>query len=198
MALTRRDLLKGSVVAGTLLGLGELETGKTAQAAEPGANKLAGAKEIKTICPYCGVGCGISLFVKDGEIITAQGDPDHPINEGSLCPKGASVMGLRLINDKDGKWTPNPNRVTKVKYRAPGATEFVEKDWDWAMTQIAQRVRKTRDASFEQKDSTGVAVNRTFAIAHLGSAALDNEENYLLQKMQRALGVVRLEHHARL
>jgi formate dehydrogenase major subunit len=197
LTLTRRDLFKRSLVAGSLLPLVGIDVG-VADAAD-GGTKLDGTKETKTICPYCGVGCGISLYSKNGELVNAQGDMDHPINEGALCPKGASVMNLRQIMDpKSGKYVPNPNRQLKVKYRAPGSDKWEEKEWDWALTQIAQRVKKTRDATFEPKDKAGVPVNRTFAIAHIGSAALDNEENYLLQKMWRAMGVVRIEHHARL
>lgn len=195
MTLTRRDLLKRSLAAGSLLPLVGLDVG-VAEAASNGT-KIDGAKETKTICPYCSVGCGISIWTKDGEVVSVSGDADHPINEGTLCSKGSSVMNLRLVADKNGKFSPNPARVTKVKYRAPGATEFVEKDWDWAIAEIAKRVKATRDATFQQKEGD-VTVNRTFAIAHIGSAALDNEENYALHKMQRAFGVVRLEHHARL
>jgi formate dehydrogenase major subunit len=196
MTITRRDLLKGAVTAGSLLAL--LDPAQAEAASSSGGLKTSGTQEIKTICPYCGVGCGISLFVRDGELINATGDPDHPINEGALCPKGASVMNLRQVMNDKGQYVPNPKRVQKVLYRAPGATDFTEKSWDWAMAEIAKRVKATRDASFEQKDKSGVTVNRTFAIAHVGSAALDNEENYLLQKLHRAMGVVRIEHHARL
>lgn len=195
MTITRRDLLKQTAAAGSLLGL--LGAG-TAEAASSNGLKTEGTKEVKTICPYCGVGCGISLFVKDGELVAATGDNDHPINEGALCPKGASVMNLRSVIDETGATVPNPRRLQKVLYRAPGGTEWQEKSWDWAIAEIARRVKTTRDATFQQKDTNGVTVNRTFAMAHIGSAALDNEENYVLQKMQRAMGVVRVEHHARL
>jgi len=197
LTLTRRDLLKRTVTAGSLLSLLELDS-KSANAATEGL-KTSGAKVTRTICPYCSVGCGITMYSENGELISANGDPDHPINEGGLCSKGASVMNLRQVMDpKSGQYVPNPRRVTKVRYRAPGATDWVEKDWDWAISEIAKRVKRTRDATFEQTDASGITVNRTFAIGHLGSAALDNEENYLLAKMQRALGVVRVEHHARL
>ncbi len=197
MTLTRRDLLKRSLAAGSVLGLTEA-VASPARALTPEELKTSGAREVRTICPYCSVGCGIVMYVKDGEVITAHGDPEHPINEGALCSKGASVMNLRLVADKDGNYVPNPRRVTKVLYRAPHSTQWEEKDWDWALQRIAQRVKETRDATFEQKDKDGVTVNRTHAIAHVGSAALDNEENYLITKLQRALGVVRQEHHARL
>lgn len=195
LTITRRDLLKQTITAGSLLAV--LDAG-TADAASSGGLRTDGTKETKTICPYCGVGCGISLYSKDGQLVAAVGDQDHPINEGALCPKGASVMNLRQIINEQGQSEVNPRREQKVKYRAPGAAEWEEKSWDWAMAEIAKRYKATRDATFQQKDEKGVTVNRTFAIAHIGSAALDNEENYLLQKLHRAAGVVRIEHHARL
>jgi len=136
--------------------------------------------------------------VKDGEVVHVNGDHDHPINEGTLCPKGASILNLRLVAGKDNRYVPNPRRLTKVLYRAPGASNWEEKDWDWAIDRIARKVKEVRDATFETVDENGVTVNRTFALAHIGSAALDNEENYVIGKLMRALGVVRLEHHARL
>jgi len=195
LTLTRRELLKQTIAAGSLLGL--LEAG-TAEAASGQGLKTSQANVTRTICPYCSVGCGILMHTEGGELINAAGDPEHPINEGALCSKGASVMNLRLVAGKDGAYSPNPRRIQKVLYRAPYATDWEEKDWDWAMAQIAKKVKATRDASFQAKDANGVTVNRTFAMAHIGSAALDNEENYVLAKMQRALGVVRVEHHARL
>lgn len=164
----------------------------------PGGGKLDGTRASTTICPYCGVGCGICLHTRNGELVAATGDSDHPINEGALCPKGASITNLRQISDEKGSTILNPRRLTRVLYRAPGGAEWQEKSWEWALTEIALRIKTTRDATFVQQDANGVTVNRTFAIAHLGSAALDNEENYLLQKMHRAMGVVRIEHHARL
>jgi Molybdopterin oxidoreductase Fe4S4 domain. len=196
LTLTRRELLKTSLAAGgalSLLGLaGEAEAGTR------GELKLEGARDYRTICPYCSVGCGIQLWVKDGEVVHVNGDPDHPINEGTLCPKGASILNLRLVAGKDNRYVPNPRRLTKVLYRAPGASNWEEKDWDWAIDRIARKVKEVRDATFETVDENGVTVNRTFALAHIGSAALDNEENYVIGKLMRALGVVRLEHHARL
>lgn len=196
LTLTRRDLLKTTLAAGGALSL--LELGGTAEAKTAEQLKLEGAKDYKTICPYCSVGCGIQVWVKDGEVVHVNGDPEHPINEGTLCPKGASIMNLRLVAGKDNQYVPNPRRLTKVLYRAPGGTDWEEKDWDWAIERIARKVKEARDATFETKDANGVTVNRTFAMAHIGSAALDNEENYALVKMMRALGLVRVEHHARL
>lgn len=195
LTLTRRDLLKQGLTAGSLLSLLDAAP---AQAASDRGLKTSGSGETRTICPYCSVGCGIVLSSQDGQLTNAAGDPDHPINEGALCSKGASVLNLRQVADKNGKYMDNPRRVQKVLYRAPYSTQWEPKDWDWALAQIARKVKTTRDATFQQKDPAGVTVNRTFALAHIGSAALDNEENYALSKLMRSLGVVRLEHHARL
>lgn len=196
LTLTRRELLKTSLAAGGALSL--LGLADEAEAGTRGELKLEGARDYRTICPYCSVGCGIQLWVKDGEVVHVNGDPDHPINEGTLCPKGASILNLRLVAGKDNRYVPNPRRLTKVLYRAPGASNWEEKDWGWAIDRIARKVKEVRDATFETVDENGVTVNRTFALAHIGSAALDNEENYVIGKLMRALGVVRLEHHARL
>jgi formate dehydrogenase major subunit len=166
--------------------------------------RIKGAQETHTVCPYCSVGCGILVHTKDGKVINTEGDPEHPINEGTLCSKGQSL--LHIIN--------NPTRLTKPKYRAAGAAEWKEVEWDWALDEIAKRVKSTRDKSFKltskskvkekQPDGTekevekDFTVNRTDAIAHVGSAALDNEECYMLQKMLRSWGLVYIEHQARI
>jgi formate dehydrogenase major subunit len=136
-------------------------------------------------------------------VVNVEGDPDHPISEGALCPKGASVLQIR----------DNKARVTKPLYRAPGAKEWKEVEWEWALDEIAKKVKKTRDATFTAKSRIKVkekvgdkevekeieaVVNRTTGIAHVGSAALDNEECYLLQKFLRGLGLVAIEHQARI
>lgn len=185
MKVTRRDFLKVSLSTVFLTALGlELEKTK-AYAAEL---RVKGAKETTTICPYCSVGCGIIVYTKEGKVINTEGDPDHPINEGALCPKGASLF--QLAN--------NPYRVTKPLYRGPGSTNWKEVSWDWALDRIAKLVKETRDRTFIRKNAQGLTVNRTDAIAHVGSAALDNEECYLIQKLMRALGLVYIEHQARL
>ena len=122
-------------------------------------------------------------------MVNIEGDPDHPINRGAGCAKGASMRQLSA---------DNPRRLSKVLYRRPGGTEFEEKSWDWAIDEIARRIKKTRDAAFIEKDSKGNIVNRTETIANIGGAALDNEECYLLVKLARSLGIVYLEHQARL
>jgi formate dehydrogenase major subunit len=197
VALTRRELLKRTAAAGSMLPLLGLNEENAEASAQEGL-KTDQTKVARTICPYCSVGCGILLHTRNGELVTASGDTEHPINEGTLCSKGASVMNLRQVPDKNGAYAPNPRRVTQVLYRAPGAANWETKSWDWAISRIAAKVKETRDVTFERKDSAGVTVNRTLALAHIGSAALDNEENYALVKLMRSLGVVRVEHHARL
>jgi formate dehydrogenase major subunit len=154
--------------------------------------------ETSTICCYCSVGCG-ALVIRwnhnGEEILKIEGDPDHPINKGSLCPKGQAMY---QIHEVDGEI--NDQRVKKPLYRAPGGTEWEEKDWDWMLDTIARRVKDTRDApgNFVTVDGAGKTVNRHEKMGSFGGGELDNEECYLLVKMARALGVVYLEHCARL
>lgn len=197
--LSRRDFLKSLGAAGAGLWLLQDPTGATwAAPSGSGELKIKYARETTSICPYCGVGCGVIVYAENDKVTYIEGDPDHPINEGALCPKGMSISDLSYIVDDRGQRVPNPGRLRKVLYRAPRSDRWEEKSWDWALKEIALRVKKTRDASFEKVDAKGVTVNRTPAIALLGSAALDNEENYALQKLVRALGMVNIDHHARL
>ncbi len=190
MELSRRDFLKASGlgVGGAFL-LGAVKPGK-ALASPPQALPLKKKiGETTSICPYCGVGCGFVIDSVEGKVLNVEGDPDHPINSGGACAKGAALHQVGA---------DNPWRLSKVLYRAPNSTQYEEKTWDWAITEIANRIKKTRDANFTEKDSKGNIVNRTEAIAHLGGAALDNEECYLLSKMMRGLGLVYIEHQARI
>jgi formate dehydrogenase major subunit len=141
-----------------------------------------------TICPFCSVGCGLLVTAADGKVVNLAGDPDHPINEGATCSKGAA---LSQISNSD-------RRLTKVLYRAPGAADWEERDWDWTIRRLARRVKDARDATFQARDDQGRLVNRTIGVASLGGAALDNEECYSLSKLTRAMGLVYLENHARL
>jgi formate dehydrogenase major subunit len=149
--------------------------------------KTRGATVTTTVCPFCGVGCGQVVATQDGHVLNIEGDPGHPVSEGSLCSKGAAA--IQVVN--------NPRRLQKVLYRAPSGTAWEEKPWPWALERIAARVKATRDASF-RTSVDGRVVNRTEAIACLGGSALDNEEAYLLVKLMRALGLVYVEHQARL
>ena len=184
MDATRRTFLKMLGTAGAA-SAGVAST-VPAEAAVP-VPKTAGATETTTVCPFCGVGCGQVVSVKNGQVVSIEGDRHHPINEGTLCSKGAAATQV----------TNNPLRLKTPLYRAPGSDRWEEKSWDWMLPRIAARVKATRDASF-QTEVAGVTVNRTEAIASLGGAALDNEECYLLVKLMRALGIVYLEHQARI
>ena len=189
MNLTRRDFLKlGIGVSAGMLVPWETRVPRV-KAAGTGVVAKSYVQEKSTICPYDGSGCGFLVAGKDGKVVNIEGDPDHPINSGGGCAKGASIRQLAA---------DNPRRLTKVLYRAPGATDWQEKDWDWAITEIARRIKKTRDTNFTEKDAQGRVVNHTDAIGQFGGSALDNEECYLIAKMARALGIVYLEHHARI
>jgi anaerobic selenocysteine-containing dehydrogenase len=180
---TRRQFLKG-LTSGTVA-IGALTQSGCAPAVPP--LKTRGASNTTTVCPFCGVGCGQVVSVRDGKVIHIEGDPGHPISEGTLCSKGAA--GIQVVN--------NSRRLQKVLYRAPGSAKWEEKSWDWAFDRIAARVKETRDKTFKPTVD-GRVVNRTEAIACLGGSALDNEEAYPLAKLMRALGLVYLEHQARL
>jgi formate dehydrogenase major subunit len=191
MQITRRDFMKISGAAVGGLALGGLGFNLTPVKAHAKALKIAWAKETTTICPYCAVGCGIIAHTArdgSGKLINTEGDPDHPINQGSLCAKGAALY----------QFVTEESRIKTVLYRAPYSSKWERKSWDWALSTIAKRVKRSRDASFTAKNSKGQVVNRTNGIAHVGSAALDNEECWALQAMMRALGLVYIEHQARI
>lgn len=201
MGVSRRDFLKLS--GGTVL-LGSLGVNLDPAKAFAQGLRIKNAKQTTTICPYCSVGCGLIVHTADGKVINTEGDPDHPINEGTLCSKGASLMQI----------VHNEKRVLKPLYRAPGADAWKEVEWEWALDKIARNVKDTRERTFKatsknkakEKLPDGTerdvekmfTVNRTDGIAHVGSAALDNEECYLLQKMLRSWGVAAIEHQARI
>lgn len=188
MVITRRGFLKvtavaaGVAVTGMGFGLGPVEA-HTAQLRK----NLREATRTTTICPYCAVGCGFVVHASGGKVINIEGNSEHPINEGTACSKGSSLY--QMAN--------NENRLKKVLYRAPGASDWQEKSWEWAVKRIAEKIKATRDATFETTNANGKVVNRTLGIGSLGSAALDNEECWLYQKFLRALGLVYIEHQAR-
>ncbi|MFO0910712.1 MAG: hypothetical protein U0794_20590 [Isosphaeraceae bacterium] len=191
---TRRQFFRGaSATAGTLAGLG-LDL-KPARAAVPRL-KIRGAREVPSICPYCAVGCAQIVSVKEGQIVNIEGNPDSPINRGTLCPKGSATFQLAV----------NPNRLTSVRYRRPHGTAWEDVPLDWAMDRIAERVKATRDATFTEtwqgpdRDGKPVAkrVNHCATIGSLGGATMDNEWNYAHLKLSRALGLIWLENQARI
>ena len=192
MELTRRGFLKlsGASTAGFVLLKGGNWKQQLSSSPIP-LHKQIG--ETTTICCYCSVGCGAVVAVENGELVNVEGDPDHPISQGSLCPKGQAIAQIHQV---DGK--VNKQRLTKPLYRAAGASEWVEKTWEEAIGMIAQKIKSTRDQYFITQDANGKTVNRCEAIAQLGGGELDNEECYLASKMARALGIVYVEHCARL
>jgi len=189
MKITRRTFLKisGATAAGTVMG----GLGFDLSPVEVYAQELRikGAKETTTICCYCSVGCGIIVHTDSkGKVINSEGDPDHPINEGALCAKGSSLYQIAV----------NENRLKKVRYRVPYSNIWKEVSWEWALNKIAANIKKSRDASFMEKNAAGQVVNRTNGIASVGSAALDNEECWLYNKFLRSLGIIYIEHQARI
>jgi formate dehydrogenase major subunit len=143
---------------------------------------------VKSICPYCGVGCGQLVYVKDDKITDIEGDPDSPISEGCLCPKGAATMQL----------VTGDHRERHVLYRRPGGVTWEPIELETAMNMVADRVAETRERTWQEKLNSGEGVQRTLGIAHIGGATLDNEENYLLKKLYTALGIVQVENQARI
>ncbi len=188
MNVTRRGFIKisGATAGAALYGLGirGVATGEVRK----GNVAIKYAIESTTICPFCAVGCGMVVSASEGKVINMEGDPDHPINEGSLCSK---AQALRQISDSE--W-----RITSPLYRAPRSSEWQVKSWDWIFNEIAKKVKKSRDTGFTKLNSRKQVVNRNDVIASVGSAALDNEECFILQKWLRALGLVYIEHQARI
>jgi len=192
METTRRDFFKIAAVGGaaaTVLGF-DLKPAY-AQLREL---KIARATETRSTCPYCSVSCGIIIYTLGDkaknvtpQVIHVEGDPDHPINRGTLCPKGASLEQDIL----------NPRRLLKPQVRRPGGADWEDISWDDALNEIAQRVKKTRDATFVEKDALGHTVNRCEGIAFTGGCTDTNEFNFLVVKTMRSLGVCYLENQAR-
>ena len=167
------------------LALGAAAQSATSRELRP---RTESARVVKSICPYCAVGCGQRVFVKDEQVVQIEGDPDSPISRGRLCPKGSASKQL----------VTSPTRVTKVKYRRPYGTEWEDLDLDTAMDMIADRVLDARRKGWQDKDDEGRTLRRTMGIASLGGATLDNEENYLMKKLYSALGAIQIENQARI
>jgi formate dehydrogenase major subunit len=185
MNVSRRGFLKISGAVAAVSGLGISLKPIAARAKEL---KIKYAEETTTICPYCSLGCSIIVSARDGKVINTEGDPDSPINRGALCSKGGSIY--QMVN--------NENRLGKPLYRAPFSDKWEEKEWDWMLDKIAENVKKSRDASFKKTNAKGELVNRCEGIASVGSAAMDLEECFTYQKFLRGLGLVYIEHQARI
>ena len=193
-AVTRRDILKiglagsGAIVAAGLgFDVAVAESTKVKQSL-----RISGATESHSVCPYCAVGCSLVAYTRkaaDGsvQLLQIEGDPDSPVNEGRLCPKGATAMQLAI----------SPRRVESPLYRAPGATEWTKVSWDFMLDKIAVNIKASRDATFVTVDGNGNTVNRCEGIAFAGGAAFSSEEGYFASKLMRGLGLVHLEQQAR-
>jgi formate dehydrogenase major subunit len=150
--------------------------------------RIAGLKATESVCPYCAVGCGQVVYTRGGELVDIEGNPRSPINQGTLCPKGSATRQL----------VQQPGRLTRVRYRRPGGTEWEDLELETAMDMIAERVVAARELGWQDHDREGRRVNRTLGFAHLGGATLDNEENYLIKKLFTAMGAVQIENQARI
>jgi formate dehydrogenase major subunit len=171
---------------GDPLGLGKSVQSKRSQQLRPRTEDVESV--VRSICPFCAVGCGQLVYVKQGEITHIEGDPASPISRGRLCPKGQASRS----------YAKSPLREYKVKYRRPYGTEWEELSLQQAMEMISERILKTRAESWQDTDEHGRKLNRTMGIAHLGGATLDNEENYLIKKLFTALGAIQIENQARI
>ncbi len=190
--VSRRDFLKIGAASGAALGATGLGF-DLAQARTVATNlRIAGAKELHSVCPYCAVGCSLVAYTQTGpggktQLLQIEGDPNSPVNEGRLCPKGATAMQLAT----------SARRVDKPLYRAPGASSWQEKSWDFVLDKIARNIKDSRDRTFVAQDAKGNTVNRTEGIAFAGGAAFSSEEGYFATKLMRGLGLVHLEQQAR-
>jgi formate dehydrogenase major subunit len=192
--VSARNFIPSWSVLRQIAGKDKLALGKAAQSSRHAnlAPRTAQADAVvKSVCPYCAVGCGQRVFVKDGEVTQIEGDPDSPISRGRLCPKGAASRN----------YVQSPMREYKVKYRRPYSKEWEELDLEDAVDMIADRIIETREETWEDKMETEegeTKLRRTQGIAHLGGATLDNEENYLMKKLYTALGIIQVENQARI
>ena len=168
--------------------LGRGAATKSRRSAELTPRTRTADRVVKSVCPFCAVGCGQDVYVEDGKVTQIEGDPDSPISRGRLCPKGAASE--QLVN--------SPSRETVVRYRRPYGTEWEDLDLDTAMDMIADRVIDTRARTWQDTDEEGRHLRRTMGISHLGGATLDNEENYLIKKLYTALGAIQVENQARI
>ena len=174
------------LASGDFLGRGNAVTSRRTRETEPRTSTAD--RVVQSVCPYCAVGCGQRVFVKDEQVVQIEGDPDSPVSRGRLCPKGAASE--QLVN--------SPTRQTHVLYRAPGATDFERIELDEAINMVVDRFLASRAAKWQDHDEHGRPLRRTMGIASLGGATLDNEENYLIKKLFTAAGAIQIENQARI
>lgn len=187
MNCTRRNFLKMVTAGVACLSLGPMGFALNEAQAYAGKLKIEGAKEVVTICPFCSVCCQVIAYVRDNKLVNTEGDPDFPVNEGALCAKGAALFGMYT----------NDHRLTKPLYRAPHSDKWEEKDWDWTLQTIARRIKDTRDKDFIYKNDKGQVVNRLESICHMGTSHASNEECAVMHQALRGLGIVHMDHQAR-
>ena len=187
MACTRRGFLKMVGAGAMCLTLANFGFDLKDAKAYATSLKIEGAKEVTTVCPFCAVCCQVIAYVKDGKLVSTEGDPDFPVNEGSLCAKGAALFTMYT----------GEHRLTRPMYRAPYSDKWEEKDWGWTLEQIARRVKTARDSDFIQKNAKGQTVNRLESIFCMGTSHASNEECAVIHQAMRSLGVVHIDHQAR-
>jgi formate dehydrogenase major subunit len=183
------NLVRSWPLARQVTGSDPLGRGTAVRSPHPWSARTTEAdRVVDSVCPFCAVGCGQKIYVKDDAVTHIEGDPASPISRGRLCPRGSSSLSL----------VTSPTRLDRVRYRRPGGTEWEDLDLDTAMDMIADRVVDTRARTWQDTDEEGRVLNRTLGFAHLGGATLDNEENYLLKKLYTALGAIQVENQARI
>jgi formate dehydrogenase major subunit len=187
MSVSRRGFIKLLGAGTACLGLSKLGVDLAPAQAYAAGMKIEGAREVISICPFCSCGCNTLVHVKDGRIINVEGDPDYPISAGGLCAKGAALKSLHTSSE----------RLTRPLYRAPGSAKWVEKDWNWMLDTIARKVKDQRDKDFTLKNADGVEVNRLESVFSLGSSQMSNEECAVAHQSLRSLGIVHMDHQAR-
>lgn len=188
MKFTRRRFLKLTGMGAAMVPLGQLGINFSPVKTYAAGMKIDGAKEVVSICPFCAVTCHYIAHVKNGEIISTEGDPDYPVSEGSLCAKGAAQ--LSMINSH--------HRLFKPMYRAPYSDKWEEKSWEWTLNRLAGKIKETRDQDFKKVNAKGQTVNRVESIFHLGCSIMDNEECAVVHQAVRGLGLVYFDHQARI
>ena len=194
MELSRRSFFKRGLAFGASAAAAATASAETAHAEAP--YKLRNVKEVTNICCYCSGGCGTICSSRDGELINLEGDPDHPVNLGGLCPKGAAMWGLRNVVTADRKAKLHPDRPLYPMVRRPGKKEWERLSWDEAVNEIARHIKTTRDATFVEKED-GITVNRCDGISSFGAAQLNNEEGWLVQKFARSMGILSIDNQTR-
>ncbi len=188
MKVTRRELLKVAGAGAGALALGGLGVSYLVTESYAKDLKIKGAKEVRSICPFCAVSCRFIAHVKGGEVVSTEGDPGYPISEGALCAKGATMNSM--VN--------SDHRVLKPLYRAPFSEKWEEKSWSWMIERLAKKIKETRDKSFTVKNAEGQVVNRLETMFHMGSSQMSNEEASVVVQAMRAMGIVYMDHQARI